>query len=45
MEAEPPQDEHPRGTLALVSLLGVFFVVGWLAVYIFIFLARGAPHT
>ena len=45
MGTEPPLDEHPRGTLALVTLLGLFFVVGWLAVYVFIFLARGAPHT
>jgi hypothetical protein len=34
--------EHPRGTLALVSLYAVLFVVGWFAVYIFIYLARGA---
>lgn len=45
MEPEPPLDEHPRGTIALVTLLGLFFVVGWLAVYVFIFLARGAPHS
>ena len=45
MEAEPPLDEHPRGTLALVAALGLFFVIGWLAVYVFIFLERGAPRT
>lgn len=38
---EPNGGEHPRGTLALVSLYAVLFVVGWFAVYILIYLARG----
>lgn len=33
---------HPRGTLALIGLYGVLFAAGWLAVYVFIYLARGA---
>ena len=42
---EPTSDlEHPRGTLAIVSVFGVLFAVGWLAVYLFLFMARGAPH-
>jgi len=45
MAADPLPDEHPRGTLALVTLLGLFFVLGWLAVYVFIFLERGAPRS
>ena len=40
----PPHLEHPRGTLALVVLMGVLFAVGWLAMYVWVFLARGAPH-
>lgn len=33
--------EHPRGTLALVGLYGVLFAAGWLAFYIYFYLARG----
>jgi hypothetical protein len=40
-EPAPGPGEHPRGTLALVGLYGVLFVAGWLAVYVFIYLARG----
>jgi hypothetical protein len=41
--AEPTSGpgEHPRGTLALVGLYGVLSVLGWFAVYIWIYLARG----
>ena len=34
--------KHPRGTLALVGLYGLIFVVGWLAVFVFVYLPRGA---
>jgi hypothetical protein len=37
-------ESHPRGTLAIVALLGAFFVFGWLAMFLFLFLGRGAPH-
>lgn len=37
--------EHPRGTLAIVAIFGLLFALGWLAVYVFVFLARGAPHS
>jgi hypothetical protein len=37
-------EQHPRGTLALVAMLGAFFALGWLAMFVFLFLARGAPH-
>jgi Cytochrome c oxidase subunit IIa family len=40
-----PDQEHPRGTLALVALLGLFFGLGWLAMYVWVFLARGATHS
>jgi hypothetical protein len=40
-----PQDlEHPRGTLAIVVVFGLLFALGWLGMYFFVFLARGAPH-
>jgi hypothetical protein len=34
--------KHPRGTLALVGLYGLIFVLGWLAVFVFVYLPRGA---
>ena len=37
--------EHPRGTLAIVIVFGLLFALGWLAVYVFLFLQRGAPHS
>ena len=36
---------HPRGTLALVILMGLFFAIGWLAMYFGVFVARGLPHA
>ena len=39
-----PDFGHPRGTLAIVAVFGLLFGFGWLAVYFFVFLARGAPH-
>lgn len=41
--ADPTREpgEHPRGTLALVGLYGLLSVAGWLAVYVWIYLARG----
>ncbi len=37
--------EHPRGTLVIVVLFGFLFGLGWLAMYVFRFLGRGAPHS
>lgn len=34
--------KHPRGTLALVGLYGLIFILGWLAVFVFVYLPRGA---
>ena len=41
---DPPRDigQHPRGTLAIIALYGVIFVLGWLAMFFFVFLPRGA---
>jgi hypothetical protein len=35
---------HPRGTLAIVALFGLLFALAWLAMYVFLFLERGAPR-
>ena len=42
--SDPDDFGHPRGTLAIVSAFGLLFALGWLAVYFFIFIARGAPR-
>jgi hypothetical protein len=46
---QPPDDPlpelgHPRGTLAVVGIFGALFALGWLAMYVYLFLERGAPH-
>ena len=41
---DPQALGHPRGTLAVVLLFGLLFGLGWLAMYLFTFLPRGAPH-
>lgn len=41
-DRQPEVGEHPRGTLALVGLYGLLLVLGWLAVFIFVYLPRGA---
>lgn len=33
---------HPKGTLAIVAVYGLLFVLGWLALYLFVFVPRGA---
>ena len=38
-------EEHPRGTLAIVLVFGALFALAWLAMYLLIFLQRGAPHS
>jgi hypothetical protein len=43
--SDHPEDlGHPRGTLAIVILYGLLFALGWLALYVFEFLPRGAPQ-
>ncbi len=41
--AEPTElpFRHPRGTLAIVVIYGLMFVVGWLVLYFFVFVPRG----
>jgi hypothetical protein len=33
---------HPVGTLVIVGIYGVLFLAGWLAVYFYLYLSRGA---
>ena len=37
-------EQHPRGTLAIVAVFGLFFALGWLAMFLFVFLGRGVPY-
>lgn len=32
---------HPKGTLAIVGIYGLLFVVGWLFIYFGVFVPRG----
>lgn len=34
----------PRGTLAIIVIYGLLFGLGWLAMFFFEFMPRGAPH-
>jgi hypothetical protein len=48
-EGEPSFTEedfgHPRGTLAIVLIYGLLFVLSWVGLYVFQFLGRGAPSS
>jgi hypothetical protein len=33
--------QHPIGTLVIVGVYGVLFALGWLAVYVYVYLSRG----
>ncbi|TNF71630.1 MAG: hypothetical protein EP299_11340 [Acidobacteria bacterium] len=35
---------HPRGTLAIVLIYGVLFVLIWAGLWVFQFLGRGVPQ-
>lgn len=41
--SEPAGDDHrhPVGTLAIVGVYGLLFLFGWLAMYFYVYLARG----
>lgn len=36
---------HPKGTLAVVLVYMLLFVIGWLGLYFFTFLPRGTPDA
>ena len=38
---DPEVQRHPIGTLAIVGLYGFLFAVGWLLVYVYVYLSRG----
>jgi hypothetical protein len=37
----PETPQHPVGTLVIVGVYGVLFAVGWLLVYVYVYLSRG----
>jgi hypothetical protein len=37
----PEAHQHPVGTLAIVGIYGGLFAVGWVLVYVYVYLARG----
>jgi len=39
---DPELHRHPVGTLVMVGLYGVLFAAGWLVVYVYVYLSRGA---
>jgi hypothetical protein len=41
---ETRYDTHPRGTLVIIAAFGILFLVGWLAMYFFVFAGRGLTH-
>ena len=43
-ELPPEALGHPRGTLAIVLIYGLLFALGWVGLYVFEFLPRGATH-
>lgn len=40
-DMRPSLEEHPKGTLFLVALYGLLFVLGWFAIYVLVYLRRG----
>lgn len=40
-DLDPDTRQHPVGTLVIVGIYGVLFVVGWLVVYVYVYLSRG----
>lgn len=41
-DPHPEPYQHPVGTLVIVGLYGLLFIVGWLLVYVYVYLSRGA---
>lgn len=35
---------HPKGTLAVVLLYALLFILGWAGLYFWVFVPRGTPH-
>mgnify|MGYP001620003566 CR=1 FL=1 len=41
-DQQPGGSHNPKGTIAIVAVYGLLFVLGWLALYLFVFVPRGA---
>ncbi|MEM7247119.1 MAG: hypothetical protein AAF533_17360 [Acidobacteriota bacterium] len=41
-ERNTEDEPHPRGTLAILALYGLAFLLGWLALYFGLFIPRGS---
>jgi hypothetical protein len=42
LDVRVDERQHPIGTLAIVGVYGALFALGWLVVYFFIYVPRGA---
>lgn len=40
-EGREAQPAHPIGTLVIIGVYGLLFALGWIAVYLFLFVPRG----
>ncbi len=40
-DPHPEAHQHPIGTLVIVGIYGLLFAVGWLLVYVYVYLSRG----
>ena len=36
--------DHPKGTLAVMLVYALLFIVGWIGLYLFVFVGRGTPQ-
>ena len=40
-DLDPEARQHPVGTLVIVGIYGLLYAVGWLVVYVYVYLSRG----
>jgi hypothetical protein len=40
-ETGPDPGQHPRGTLVIMLIFALLLLLGWAALYLFLFLPRG----
>ena len=41
MQRDESPGGHPRGTLAVIAVYGLLFLVGWLVIYFLVYVPRG----